>query len=694
MSSQQYFCLCLIAISVLDYLKKFIKYLNLFNGKYPKFLQIDNLQDLSKYTELYEYENQMQHLKKFKDLKQVDIYINPQNFQYQTELLETLFCSSGKSEIYSNLYKRYFLEGSKYSQQVLFFYTLQLDSFEFMVKSKQIKPQIKLVSLIINEAAEFKRLVNILIENNVLLEISNLSWEQDRRHYDLSWINNQHIQEIDIVIMIMSSNTDLLNQSIVSDTSEADSVNDRQNTITADNMQIEGQKYQQNSYIQSNRLIMLPFLSTVTFGAYFNINFQSFVKEQLMTQMQMNTTDYGWFLLIPTLPNIVLPLVVGPFLDFIGARTCLVLFTFITSLVMALCIISINAGSMVWLILGKTLLQIAVESQAISYSALAGKWYASKGLALTFTLQSFSSKIASSTSGIIYPQLYKKYNDLMFPLVLGISLCIITFFTSWIIFYFDKNADKFVAENNSYEQKQNKKNQFKFSDIKKFDSIFWLYAIQCLLMFGAFHAYENYLQTALTKKFYVEKTLAGELVTIPYWIAFGVPLFGLMADKFGKRCIGLGVASCFALVSIFIILVAPQGENYPLICIAFAIFGIFLSSMCAYLYPTLPFLSQKQTLGTGFAICFSTKNGGLALMNFVCSYLMGNDNSGYNSFLTFFVINYAISVTISCLIYFIDRQKGSYINSKTPQLYIREVILKQDQQNIAPNLGVSLVTYA
>ncbi|KAL4506256.1 hypothetical protein ABPG73_016990 [Tetrahymena malaccensis] len=164
-------------------------------------------------------------------------------------------------------------------------------------------------------------------------------------------------------------------------------------------------------------------------------------------------------------------------------------------------------------------------------------------------------------------------------------------------------------------------------------------------MFGAFYAYENYLQTVLTKKFYVEKTLAGELVSIPYWIAFGVPLFGLMADKFGKRCIGLGVTSCFALISIFMILVAPQGENYPLICIAFAIFGIFLSSMCAYLYPTLPYLSQKQTLGTGFAICYSTKNG------------------------------------------------GSYINSKTPQLYAREVILKKEQQNVVKIDSTSVITY-
>ncbi|EAR99608.2 MFS transporter (macronuclear) [Tetrahymena thermophila SB210] len=405
----------------------------------------------------------------------------------------------------------------------------------------------------------------------------------------------------------MENKTNFLNQSTVSESTETDQIENRKRIITSDNMQIEEQSSEQNKFIETKRFWILPFLSTVTFGAYFNVNFQSFVKEQLMTQMNMDTSDYSWFLLIPTLPNIVLPLVVGPFMDLVGARTCLVLFTFIISLGMSLCMISISVSSLGWLIFGKTLLAISVECQNISFSTLAGKWFTSKGLAIAFTLQSFSTKIASSVSGIAYPQLYSQHNNLMSPFYLGISFCIMNCFTSWIVFYYDRNADK---QTTPTPTKEVKKSKFKFDDLKKLSKVYWMYASQCFLMFGGFYAYENYLQTIFTKKFLIQTTLAGELVSIPYWIAFVVPLLGLFVEKFGYRCIGLVFSSFLALLSIFILLVAPQGENLVLVCASLVIFGIFLSFMCAYLFPTIPFLSQKQTLGTGFAICYSCKNGG------------------------------------------------------------------------------------
>ncbi|KAL4457115.1 hypothetical protein ABPG74_014753 [Tetrahymena malaccensis] len=470
----------------------------------------------------------------------------------------------------------------------------------------------------------------------------------------------------------MVNKANILNQSTVSATSETDKIENRNRIISSDNMQIEEQESESNQFIQTKRFWMLPFLSTVTFGAYFNVNFQSFVKEQLMSQMHMNTTDYSWFLLIPTLPNIVLPLVVGPFMDTVGARTCLVMFTFIITLGMSLCMISISAGSLPWLILGKTLLAISVECQNMSFSTLAGKWFTQKGLAIAFTLQSFSTKIASSVSGIVYPQLYSQYSNLMSPFYLGISFCIINCITSWVVFYYDRNADQ---SNKSIVANKVKKNHFKFSDLKKFDKVYWMFASQCFLMFGGFYAYENYLQTVFTKKFLIEKTLAGELVSIPYWIAFVVPLLGIFVEKFGYRCIGLVFSSFLALLSIFILLVAPSQQNLALVCSSLVIFGIFLSFMCAYLFPTIPFLSQKKILGTGFAICYACKNGGLALMNYICGQIMGNNSSGYNSFLLFFVINFFISLIISCLIYIIDRKQGSHLNSSTP-------LIKEEEEEI------------
>lgn len=108
----------------------------------------------------------------------------------------------------------------------------------------------------------------------------------------------------------------------------------------------------------------------------------------------------------------------------------------------------------------------------------------------------------------------------------------------------------------------------------------------------------------------IEKTLAGELVSVPYWIAFSTPIFGLLADKFGLRCIFLGITTFLSFASVFILWILPVGENNAVVYTALIIFGIFLSAMCAYLYPTLPLLSKKELLSTAFAVCYATKNGG------------------------------------------------------------------------------------
>ncbi|KAL4482820.1 hypothetical protein ABPG72_022380 [Tetrahymena utriculariae] len=474
------------------------------------------------------------------------------------------------------------------------------------------------------------------------------------------------------------------NQSATSDYNEQETLDDNnlcsQRILSKDSLETKTE----NPYIQSKRIWMLPMVTTVLFGGYFSFNFQSFVKEQLMSSMNMSNSDYSLFVLIPTLPSIPLPLLIGPLLDSIGPRLGVIIFTLLLSVGMAICMVSISTGSFITLLLGKTILQTAVECQGIAHGGVIGKWFTAKGLAITFTFSSLFCKIASSSSGIIYPQLYNINDNLMAPLSLGIALCAITLVQAFIIFYFDKHSENYSNSQDSAQPEGTilEKKKFKLSDFKKFDKMFWMYAIQCPMMFGAFYAFENYLQSVLMHKFMIEKTLAGELVSIPYWIAFGTPIFGFLADKFGLRCIFLGITTFLSFISVFILWILPTGENNIVVYMALVIFGIFLSSMCAFLYPTLPLISQKNLVSTAFAICYTTKNGGLALLNYFSGLLLGDDDQGYNSFLLCYVILFFISLCLSCLIYYYDRKHGSIINSTNPQRYVDYVIFKrQSRQN-------------
>ncbi|KAL4472966.1 hypothetical protein ABPG72_020660 [Tetrahymena utriculariae] len=432
-----------------------------------------------------------------------------------------------------------------------------------------------------------------------------------------------------------------------------------------------------NSFIETKRLWMLPLISSITFGAFFSVQFQSFIKQQLMDQMHMNNADYAWFVLIPTIPNIPLDLVIGPLLDIIGARIGIIVSTVFVAVGLSICMISISCHSFAGLIFGKSLLSVAAEAQGIGQGCVAGKWFTQKGLAMVFTILSFLNKIASSTSGIIYPELYRESGSVMTPLGIGLGLILVTVLVSIGIFILDKKADENEPVKTEAEQTKQK---IQFSDLKKYDKMFWMIALQCPLMFGAFYSFMNYLQSVLITKFFIDKTTASELVSIPYWIAMTTPIFGFLADKFGKRLYFMCCTTFLSFLSVLILLLAPTGSKYPAVYISLIIFGIFLSMMCCFLYPNLPLLSEKQLLSTAFAICYATKNSGTAILNYLGGLIMQNDNSGYNHFLITFLFIFLTAFIISIIITLYDRKHGGIINSNTPQRYLEYIKQRRNQQ--------------
>lgn len=68
------------------------------------------------------------------------------------------------------------------------------------------------------------------------------------------------------------------------------------------------------------------------------------------------------FVLIPILPNIPLPLIVGPFFDILGARKGVILFTFLVALGMGMCVVADVIESYAMILSGKVILSIAVDA--------------------------------------------------------------------------------------------------------------------------------------------------------------------------------------------------------------------------------------------------------------------------------------------------------------------------------------------
>lgn len=107
------------------------------------------------------------------------------------------------------------------------------------------------------------------------------------------------------------------------------------------------------------------------------------------------------------------------------------------------------------------------------------------------------------------------------------------------------------------------------------------------------------------------------MTSIPFWIAFTAPIFGMLADKFGKRIFCLMGTSLVAMISIIILLIMPEDTPEGVIYIPLVAFGIFLSMMAAYLFPAYPLICSLDVLKAAFGIGYAAKNAGLSLFGFV-----------------------------------------------------------------------------
>ena len=74
-----------------------------------------------------------------------------------------------------------------------------------------------------------------------------------------------------------------------------------------------------------------------------------------MSAMDINNSQYGLFVLIPPIPNFILPIFAGAILDKLGIRKAIFFFTLMMLIGMSFCLISSYSISFTLMIIGKTI---------------------------------------------------------------------------------------------------------------------------------------------------------------------------------------------------------------------------------------------------------------------------------------------------------------------------------------------------
>jgi uncharacterized membrane protein len=104
------------------------------------------------------------------------------------------------------------------------------------------------------------------------------------------------------------------------------------------------------------------------------------------------------------------------------------------------------------------------------------------------------SRLGSVINGIVIPQIYNdKHKDMLgFALLVGFLVCIFSLICAFFLVFLDKKADTVDAKNMgkdgpsfSTQKVQSEEDKFRWSDIKTFNSSFWVICVSCVLVYMA-----------------------------------------------------------------------------------------------------------------------------------------------------------------------------------------------------------------
>jgi len=225
----------------------------------------------------------------------------------------------------------------------------------------------------------------------------------------------------------------------------------------------------------------------------------------------------------------ILPLLGGIFLDKIGIKSGLMLFTIILTIGQLVFAFGVSE-ELYWLtLLGRFIFGLGGECMTVAQSTIVSQWFKGKELAFAFGLNLSVSRLGSTFNGLIEPPLAEN-KSLTAAVFLGFGVCCFSFLAAIGLVCVDSYADK----RDGGKAQLSEDDKFKWSDIKGFKLPFWLISASCVFVYMSIFPYIIISQDMLNTKFGFSSTTSGALYSMPYLIsAFTCPFIGYAIDKVG-----------------------------------------------------------------------------------------------------------------------------------------------------------------
>jgi MFS family permease len=411
------------------------------------------------------------------------------------------------------------------------------------------------------------------------------------------------------------------------------------------------------------RWIVLIFISLAMFGNYYIYDCISPLADVLKSQLHFTDKNIGLLQGIYSIPNIFMVLIGGIIIDKIGTKKAALIFAF---LVFLGALFTTIRGNILFMATGRLIFGLGAESMIVAITTILARWFKGKELSFAFGLNLTIARLGSFLA-LNSPTWGKAmFADWQKPLWIAVGAGVIAVGTLIIYYIIDIYSEKRYSL-----QKEGNQDKVVLKELIGFGKSFWLISLLCITFYSAMFPFQTF-----AVKFFKDVHLSGfpddvargmggflsSLLTLSAMIL--TPLFGLLADKIGKRSL-LMMFGSLLIIPVYLIMayvkrtvslppdvitflsttpdnagffgwisyvwemVVTLFRYFPNIAIPMVMMGVAFSLIPAIMWPSVALIVDHSKLGTAYGLMTMIQNIGLAGFNLLVG--AANDFSNASS---------------------------------------------------------------
>ena len=351
------------------------------------------------------------------------------------------------------------------------------------------------------------------------------------------------------------------------------------------------------------RWMVLVFVSLAMFGNYYVYDCIAPVADLLARQLGFSDSNIGLLQAIYSIPNVFMVLIGGYVVDRIGTRKAIFIFG---TLCFAGSVVTVLSGKLTVMAIGRLIFGLGAESLIVAVTTAVAKWFRGKELSFAFGINLTIARAGTWLAQNSPTWAHSAYDNWRSPLLISVgfgSLCVVGAILYWVL--------ESYAERRMDLKHQGSTDKVVFSDIYKFGVSYWYIVALCVVFYSAIFPFETF-----AIKFFIEargttRELGGFLVSIlTAFTMFGTPVFGLFADRFGRRATLMMLGSTL-LIPVYLMMVYTNVSLY----VPMAMMGVAFSLIPALMWPSVAYIVDQSKLGTAYGLMTMIQNIGLAGFN-------------------------------------------------------------------------------